>query len=150
MKPLIVLLVSFTISLLAVYLIYGQFEAGLPGRIAMSVMLAFTTLGHFLYTKGMAMMIPDFIPFKKELVYTTGFFEIAAAICLLIPQARIATSWALIIFFIVMLPANINAAIKHVDYQKGTPEGAGINYLWFRIPLQIMFILWVYYFGVVN
>ena len=150
MKPLIVLLVSFAISFLAVYFIYGQFEAGLPGRIAMSVMLAFTTLGHFLYTKGMSMMIPDFIPFKKELVYATGFFEIAAAICLHIPQIRISTSWALIIFFIVMLPANINAAIKNVDYQKGTLEGVGTNYLWFRIPLQIVFILWVYYFGIAN
>jgi hypothetical protein len=33
------------------------------------------------------------------------------------------------------------------DYQKGTRDGSGTNYLWFRIPLQIVFILWVYYFG---
>ena len=32
-------------------------------------------------------------------------------------------------------------------YQNGTYTGNGINYLWFRIPLQIFFILWVYYFN---
>jgi uncharacterized membrane protein len=111
-------------------------------------MLAFTTLGHFLFTKGMAMMIPGFIPFKKELVYATGIFEVAAAVCLHISQVRILTSWALIIFFIVMLPANINAAIKKIDYQKGTRDGSGVGYLWFRIPLQVVFILWTYYFGI--
>jgi hypothetical protein len=48
---------------------------------------------------------------------------------------------ALIIFFVVMLPANINAAVKHIDYQKGTTDGSGVNYLWFRVPLQVFFIL---------
>jgi uncharacterized membrane protein len=50
----------------------------------------------------------------------------------------------LIVFFVLLLPANINAAIKHIDYQKGTFEGQGLNYLWFRIPLQILFIVWTY------
>jgi uncharacterized membrane protein len=146
MKPLIVLIVTFLISLLFLYFFRGQYELALSGRIAMSVMLAFTSLGHFLYTKGMTMMIPDFIPFKKLMVYLTGIFEIATAIGLQISTIRQLTGWALIVFFVIMLPANINAAIKKVDYQKGTLGGSGINYLWFRIPLQVIFILWVYYF----
>lgn len=148
MKPLIVLLVSFLISVLTFYFIRGQYEIALSGRIAMSLMLAFTTLGHFVYTKGMVMMIPGFIPFKKKMVYVTGIFEITAAIGLHISQTEQLTGWALLIFFVVMLPANINAAIKHVDYQKGTLDGKGINYLWFRVPLQIVFILWTYYFSI--
>lgn len=148
MKPLIVLLVSFVISLLTLYFIGEQYEIDLSGRIAMSVMLAFTTLGHFIYTKGMVMMIPVFIPFKKEIVYITGLFEITAAIGLHISQIAQLTGWALIIFFLIMLPANINAAIKHIDYQKGTLDGSGVNYLWFRVPLQIFFIFWTYYFSI--
>jgi uncharacterized membrane protein len=148
MKPLIVLLVSFLISLLTLRLFHNQHEVALSGRIAMSVMLAFTTLGHFIYTKGMTMMIPGFIPFKKEMVYVTGIFEIAAAIGLQISPIRQLTGWSLIILFVVMLPANINAAIKHLDYQKGTLDGNGINYLWFRVPLQLVFILWTYYFSI--
>jgi len=55
---------------------------------------------------------------------------------------------ALILFFILILPANILAALKKVDYQKGTNDGPGAGYLWFRIPLQIFFIAWVAWFSV--
>jgi uncharacterized membrane protein len=146
LKPLIILLASFGISLLAFYFLHGRYEFAFSGRIAMSVMLAFATLGHFLYTKGMTMMIPDLIPFKKGMVYLTGIFEIAAAIALQIEQIRQMAGIAIIIFFVVMLPANINAALKHIDYQKGTSDGNGVNYLWFRVPLQAVFILWAYFF----
>jgi uncharacterized membrane protein len=144
MKPLIVLLVSFVIALLVMKLALNNFDLTLSGRIAMAVMLAFTAIGHFAFTKGMVMMIPDFIPFKKGLVYFTGAIEIAAAAGLLIPALQVLTAWLLILFFILLLPANISAAIRHVDYQKGTFEGSGVIYLWFRVPLQLLFILWTY------
>jgi uncharacterized membrane protein len=111
----------------------------------MALMLAFTAIGHFAFAKGMVMMIPDFIPFKKALVYFTGVIEILAAVGLLIPSLKVLTAWLLIVFFILLLPANINAAIRHIDYQKGNFEGSGVNYLWFRVPLQILFILWTYF-----
>src|SRR5688500_3169869 len=144
MKPLIVLLVVFVISLLAVKILRGEFEFALPGRIAISAMLVFTSIAHFAFTRGMSMMLPDFIPYKTEIIYLTGVIEIAAAIGLLVPAFRIPVAWLLIVFFIALLPANIYAAIKQIDYQKGTFDGHGLNYLWFRIPLQILFILWTY------
>src|SRR5690349_16216210 len=145
MKPLIVLVLSFAISLMLTKVASGNFEIALSGRIAMAVMLAFTAVAHFAYTKGMEMMIPPFIPYKKAMVYFTGIIEICAAIGLLLANIRVPTAWLLILFFIILLPANIYAAIKHVDYQKGTFEGNGINYLWFRVPLQVLFIAWTYY-----
>jgi uncharacterized membrane protein len=81
-------------------------------------------------------------------VYITGIMEIAGAAGLLLPMLARGTSIALIVFFVVMLPANIYAAANHIDYQKGTTDGSGINYLWFRVPLQLLFILWVYYSAV--
>jgi len=69
-----------------------------------------------------------------------AFFEILAAIGLHISEIESLTGWALIILFVAMLPANFNAAIKHIDYQKGTLDGSGIDYLWFRVPLQVVFI----------
>jgi uncharacterized membrane protein len=110
----------------------------------MAVMMVFTSIGHFIYTRGMAMMLPSFIPFKKEIVYITGVLEIASAAGLLIPATRTITAWLLIIFFIVLTPANINAAIKHLNMEKGTYDGSGPRYLWFRMPLQVLFIVWVY------
>lgn len=144
MKPLLVLLLTFLIAVTITRLISGQYETALSGRIAISVMLIFTGSAHFFFTDGMTMMVPDLIPFKKGLVYLTGIIEILAAIGLLIPSISILTGWLLIIFFILLLPANINAAQRHIDYQKGTTDGSGLNYLWFRVPLQIFFILWVY------
>ena len=144
MKPLIILLSVFAVSLLTTKFVRGNFELALSGRIAMSTMLVFTAVAHFAFTKGMAMMLPDFIPFKTETVYLTGIIEIAAAIGLFIPSFRFVTGWLLIAFFILLLPANIYASIKHIDYQKGTFDGNGPTYLWFRVPLQILFIIWVY------
>jgi len=148
MKPLLVLLISFLLALAVTKLAYSSFDIALSGRIAMAIMLAFTAIAHFTFTKGMEMMIPGFIPFKKTMVYLTGIIEFCAAAGLLIPGYQVLTGWLLILFFILIVTANINAAIRHIDYQKGTFEGAGPTYLWFRVPLQVLFILWVYFFAV--
>jgi uncharacterized membrane protein len=144
MMPLIVLLAAFFLSLLLLKWIHNQFLLALAGRIAMSVMLFFTAVGHFAFTEGMALMIPSFVPFKQEMVYFTGVVEIAAAVGLLVPRLSTLTAWLLISFFILVLPANIYAALQHVDYQNATFNGQGPDYLWFRIPLQFLFIIWVY------
>lgn len=145
MKPLIVLLSVFGVSLLLTKIIRANFEFALSGKIAISAMLFFTAVGHFAFTQGMTMMLPDFIPYKTETVYLTGIIEIVAAIGLFIPNFRVITAWLLIAFFILILPANIYASVKYVDYQKGTFDGNGLSYLWFRIPLQIIFIIWTYF-----
>lgn len=144
MKPLIVLLGIFGLSLLITRLLNGQMHVPLSGSIALSAMLLFTAVGHFAFTKGMAMMLPPFIPFKTRLVYITGLIEIAAAIGLLIPRLQQITAWLLILFFLLMLPANIYASVKRVNYEKESYEGYGLSYLWFRIPLQLFFIAWAY------
>ena len=144
MKPLIVLLSSFAIAVFAIKMISKEYDIALAARIAMSIMLCFTAIGHFLFTKGMAMMIPPFIPFKTNLVYLTGVFELALAVGLLIPNLKVMSGWALIIFLFMMLPANIYASIHTINYQKGTFDGHGLTYLWFRIPLQFLFISWTY------
>ncbi|MFH7010931.1 hypothetical protein ACHRV5_03615 [Flavobacterium sp. FlaQc-52] len=150
MKPLLVLISVFLISLVSIILLSGDYNFALAARIAMSAMLLFTAIAHFVFAKGMSMMLPDFIPYKTVVIWLTGFIEIAAAIGLLIPQIRIITAWLLIVFFILILPANIYAATKQIDYQKGTFDGNGTTYLYFRIPLQILFIVWVYLLAIIN
>jgi uncharacterized membrane protein len=150
MKPFFVLLAAFAISLAALKIFKSQWDIAFAGRIAMSVMLLFTAIAHFAFQKGMAMMLPAFIPFKKAVVYATGVIEIAAAIGLLIPGWQTATGWWLIAFFILVLPANIYAAMHKVDYQKGDLQGKGLTYLWLRVPLQIVYILWIYFFVIAK
>ncbi len=144
MKPLIVLIIVFGISVIALKLITHKYEFLLPARIAMSAMLLFTAMGHFIFTKGMTMMIPHFIPYKTAMVYLTGIIEIAAAIGLLVPALRVFTAWLLILFFLLILSSNIKASIEHINIEKGTLNGSGLSYLWFRVPLQIFFIVWTY------
>lgn len=145
MKPLLVLLSVFAVSLLISKLFRGSYEFELSGRIAMSAMLVFTAIGHFVFTKGMTLMIPEFVPFKIETVYLSGIAELGFAIGLLLPNYRVFTAWALIIFLILVLPVNIHATLKQVDYQKASFNGKGLIYLWFRLPLQLIFIVWVYF-----
>jgi len=113
----------------------------------MSTLLLVTAIGHFVFNKGMAMMLPGFISFKIEVILFTGLIEILASIGLLFPAFRHLTAILLILFFILILPANIYAAVQKVDFQKGNYEGSGLDYLWFRVPLQMFFMLWVWYFG---
>ena len=145
MVPLIVLLIVFVIAFFVIKSRTKRPDWQAAGRIAMSVMLVFTAVSHFVFTEGMVQMIPDVFPFKTEIVYMTGILEILFAIGLLIPKYRTLTAWLLIAFFLAVLPANIKAAMENINYQTGKLNGNGINYLWFRVPLQLFYIAWVYF-----
>lgn len=108
-------------------------------------MLLVTGVTHFTHTDWMVGMMPDFVPAKRELVYFTGVCELLAVIGLLWGRFSRLTSIMLIIFFILILPANIAERLQAENFD-GLEFGAW--YLLFRIPLQIFFIWWVYYFGI--
>lgn len=144
MKPLFVLLITTLLSALFIKLKTKTYQWGLSSRIGLSVMLGFTALGHFLFTDGMALMVPDFFPYKHSLVYFTALIELLAAIGIHLARLRYTTAWLFILFLLLMLPANIKACLEHINYQNATFTGPGLSYLWFRIPLQAFFIFWVY------
>lgn len=145
MKPFFVLVVAFIICSLILKLVVGHVNYRLAAQIAMACMLVFTAIGHFAFTEGMSTMLPDFFPKKKELVLITGLVEIALGVGLVLPQYKYTSAWMLIVFFMLVLPINIRAAIEHINYQTGQLNGPGISYLWFRVPLQLFFVLWVYF-----
>jgi uncharacterized membrane protein len=137
MAPLIFLLGSFTIVyLLNRYLFDRRLSLSLIGRFAMAVMLTVTGIVHFTSTEWMVGMMPDALPYKREIVYFTGVCELAAVIGLLWDKISKLTSVMLILFFVLILPANISDALKNEPL-----------YLLFRVPEQIFFIWWVWYFG---
>ena len=148
MKPLIVLLIVFLISTGIAYMGDGDPKLIFSGNLSMAIMLFFTAMAHFKFTNGMVMTLPAFVPAKRFLIYFTGLLEAAFGILILIPACRHITGIALIIFFILLLPANIYGAIKRVNLEKGNYTGKGLRYLWLRIPLQIFFIAWVWTFTV--
>ncbi|MEE1961591.1 hypothetical protein V1387_02765 [Allomuricauda taeanensis] len=145
MKPFFVLLLVFVIGILAQKWLADDIDYRLAARIAMACMLTFTAIGHFAFSDGMSAMLPNFFPNKKGIIFITGLMEIVLGIGLLFPQYRYGFAWALIVFFVLVFPANIKAAIEHIDYQTGKMDGPGLSYLWFRTPLQLFFGLWVFF-----
>ena len=93
----------------------------------------------------MVLMIPSFIPFKTALVYLTAVLEIVTGLYLLYPSTYRAAGWVLIMLLVILLPANIKAALDQVDYRTASFTGPGRSYLYFRIPLQFFFVAWTYW-----
>jgi len=147
MKPLVVLVSSFFIALGLTAALKGV-DLIFSGKIAMAVMLLFTSLGHFRFGKGMELMIPAGIPFKRMLVWITGIMEIGASIGILVPSLSRDTGLFLLVFFILLFPANVHAAFSRVNFEKADHSGKGPGYLWFRVPLQLFLMAWVYFFVV--
>jgi uncharacterized membrane protein len=105
-------------------------------RDALSLILVFTGVSHFTFMKeDFVRMMPPSIPWPRAMVYFTGICEIAGAVGLLLPEFRRVAAYALITFFLAVLPANIHAARAGV-----TLRGKPATSLWLRIPMQILFI----------
>lgn len=148
MKPLI-FLISATLVSLAVLAGMGRgFDIYEAMRLGMSGMLLFTASGHVAFAGRMQMMLPVFVPYKSFLIGITGIIEVAAAVGLLIPDYTRSVAIFLMVFFVLILPANIFAARHRINYLNADKPGPGPNYLWLRIPAQIIFIGWVYVCGV--
>ena len=146
MAPLIFLLGSFALFFLVnKFLLKNRFSLSFIGRTALAIMLIVTGIAHFAAPDLMVAMMPDIMPMKREIVYATGVLELLAVVGLLLESTSKLTAVMLIIFFICILPANIVGSLKEVPLG-GMENGAA--YLYFRIPLQIFFILWAYYFGI--
>lgn len=145
MVPLLILFGTFGILFLVDRLFLKKLSISLIGRVAMALMLIVAGIAHFVYYEPMVAMMPDFVPWKLEVVYLTGILEFMSAVGLLWERTAWLTSVMLAIFLVAILPANILGSIRGVNI-----PGAeyGVWYLLFRIPLQIFFIWWVWYFGI--
>jgi len=146
MTPLIFLLTTFFLLFtINSFVLNNQLTVSFVGRASLAVMLLVTGISHFTKTNLMMATMPEFMPLKKETVYLTGVLELLAVVGLLIDRTVEITAVCLIIFFLCILPANIIGSLKQVDLG-GMAKGR--SYLFFRIPLQLFFILWTYYFGI--
>ena len=81
MSTLIILIFSFClIWLLNKYVFISFLTVSLMGRVALAIMLLFTGSSHFFKTAEMVQMMPEFLPYKIQLVYFTGILEMAFAV----------------------------------------------------------------------
>lgn len=145
MAPLIFLLASYILLyLIDRFALENRLGISFIGRASMAVMLIVTGVVHFTSPDWMVSMMPIIIPAKRELVYFTGICELLAVLGLLWQRSSRLTSIMLIVFFVMILPANIAERLQATNHNE---LEFGAWYLLFRIPLQIFFIWWVWYFG---
>ncbi|CAM3527047.1 hypothetical protein KIPE111705_12590 [Kibdelosporangium persicum] len=109
----------------------------------LAVMLVATGAAHFAPATVTAIpnhadlvaMVPPFVPFPHLMVYVTGVLELLGALGLVLARTRSMAGVSLAVLFVLMVPANIHAALADVPLGDDPPTP-----LWFRIPEQILFI----------
>jgi uncharacterized membrane protein len=115
------------------------------GRISVALLFVFTGLGHFVNPEPMAAMLPPWVPARVPMIYATGLLEWAGAVGLLVPRYARAAGLCLLTFLVAVFPANVFAALNHVEM--GGHE-LGPAYLLVRAPFQLALMWWTYHFAV--
>ena len=102
---------------------------------------------HFTDLNFFMAIMPPHIPFHKELIYISGFFEVLFGLLLLFHKTRKIASWGIIILLICVFPANIYLYFSDEarEILKITKEQALI-----RMPFQIPLILIAYWHSTNN
>jgi len=98
---------------------------------------------HFLITPRYMAIMPPYLPAHRTLVFISGAAEIAGGLGILAPNTAIrrAAAWGLIALLIAVMPANVNMLVNHADFPV-----IPLWVLWARLPLQIPFIYWAWFY----
>lgn len=86
-------------------------------------------------------IMPSWLPWPAALVAVSGASEIAGGLGVLLPRTRRLAGWGLIALLVAVFPANLQMSVSGVQPPGiHLPEWA----LWARLPLQALFIAWVW------
>jgi uncharacterized membrane protein len=111
-------------------------------RILLALFFIASGANHFLSADFYLAVMPAYLPWHAQLVAISGAAEIAGGLGVLLPQTRRLAGWGLIALLIAVFPANIQT-ISMGMVIAGHVVPAWL--LWLRLPLQVVFLIWVYY-----
>ena len=113
-------------------------------RVAAAIFFVAAGVNHFVNPDFYRKIVPPGFGSPAVVVAISGVAEIAGGIGLLIPQLRRWAAWGLIALLIAVFPANVYMAVS----QRSIPDlHFSRRTLWLRLPLQGVFIVWVWYAG---
>ena len=113
-------------------------------RVIASLAMIGIGITHFTAPDGFVKIVPAFLPAPLLLVYTSGFFEIAGGVGLLVARVHRLAAYGLIALYVAVFPANINMAVHDIQPAAShIPEAA----LWLRLPFQLVFIGLAWWFS---
>jgi uncharacterized membrane protein len=96
-------------------------------------------IAHFVRPGVYVKIMPPYLPWPLGLVYLSGICEAGLGVLVLIPQCTRLAAWGLIALLIAVFPANVHMAMHPELYPRISPA-----VLWWRLPLQAVFIAWAY------
>ena len=110
----------------------------------LAVLLLFTGSAHFVPDSVTIMpshddlvaMVPPPVPAPSLMIYITGVLELLGAIGLVITRTRPAAGLGLAVLFVLLMPANIYAAVENIPL-----NGDPATPLWFRLPEQVVYVV---------
>ena len=89
---------------------------------------------HFIKPDFYQRIMPPYLPLHQELVYLSGFCEIALGLLLLVPRFSRFGAWGIVALLIAVFPANVYAANKYVG-------GLHMPSVPVRLAMQVVYIL---------
>ena len=101
----------------------------------MGIFYIIVGIKHFQDPSWFVQIVPHILPYKYELVYISGFFEVLLGILLMIPRFQSIAAKGLMALLICVYPANI-----YLAQTNGVALGISPLIAWGRLPFQFVFI----------
>ena len=101
----------------------------------MGIFYIMVGIKHFQDPSWFVQIVPPILPYKYELVYLSGFFEVLLGILLMIPRFQSIAAKGLMALLICVYPANI-----YLAQTNGVALGISPLIAWGRLPFQFVFI----------
>ena len=101
----------------------------------MGIFYIIVGIKHFQDPSWFVQIVPPILPYKYELVYISGFFEVILGILLMIPRFQSIAAKGLMALLICVYPANI-----YLAQTNGVALGISPLIAWGRLPFQFVFI----------
>ena len=101
----------------------------------MGIFYIIVGIKHFQDPSWFVQIVPPILPYKYELVYISGFFEVLLGILLMIPRFQSIAAKGLMALLICVYPANI-----YLAQTNGVALGVSPLIAWGRLPFQFVFI----------
>ena len=96
---------------------------------------------HFVHPELYELMMPPYLRAHAALIAISGAAEVLLGALLIPLRTSRAAGWGLIALLIAIFPANLHMALHTESYPFFSPV-----ILWLRLPLQIVFIAWAYWY----